>query len=288
MGVLRTLNDFVVRTGSTRSDTQIVGIVLVRNEDLFLGQVLRNIGDFCDRIIVADNRSTDRTAVVVAEAQKGIQAIEYHLINHPSQSHELIKGLAGSRTWVFAVDGDELYDPFGLKQFREVLLSGRLDDHWQILGNVLNCISLDKERMIARGYLAPPCRSMVKLYNFQAIEAWDGPCPERLHGGTIRFNPGFHKGMRCNWHEENDWDHSLLRCLHVCFLPRSSRDQLREGMPNARWNISERNSLPWWRRPFAILQRQFGRNAVSEYKLEKYMRGSFVAKDVAHFIMVAE
>lgn len=39
----------------------IIGIVLVKNEDLFIDGVLTNILDFCDEIIVADNLSKDGT-----------------------------------------------------------------------------------------------------------------------------------------------------------------------------------------------------------------------------------
>ena len=35
---------------------------------------------------------------------------------------------------------------------------------------------------------------MTKLYNFNAIESWDGYTPERLHGGNVRFRAGFARG----------------------------------------------------------------------------------------------
>ena len=63
-----------------------------------------------------------------------------------------------------------------------------------ILGNVLNCITFNPAIGQAGGYLAPPCRSMTKLYNFNAIESWAGPCPERLHGGDgirVGYEGGF-------------------------------------------------------------------------------------------------
>ena len=40
---------------------QIVGIVLVRNEDVFVEQAIRNVAAFCDRIHALDHVSTDRT-----------------------------------------------------------------------------------------------------------------------------------------------------------------------------------------------------------------------------------
>ena len=41
--------------------TQIVGSVLVRNEDVFVEQSIRNVVAFCDRIHAVDHVSTDRT-----------------------------------------------------------------------------------------------------------------------------------------------------------------------------------------------------------------------------------
>ncbi|MEI9897647.1 MAG: hypothetical protein WDN28_28255 [Chthoniobacter sp.] len=37
---------------------QIVGITLVRNEDVFVERAVRNAIDFCDRLIIADHYST--------------------------------------------------------------------------------------------------------------------------------------------------------------------------------------------------------------------------------------
>ena len=44
---------------------QIVGIALVRNEDLHVEQALRNVAAFCDRIHAVDHMSTDATWTVL-------------------------------------------------------------------------------------------------------------------------------------------------------------------------------------------------------------------------------
>ena len=41
---------------------KIIGIVLVKNEELYIERVLNNIKDFCDEIIVADNLSSESNA----------------------------------------------------------------------------------------------------------------------------------------------------------------------------------------------------------------------------------
>ena len=52
------------------SDCKIVGIVLVKNEDIYIERVLLNILEFCDEIIVADNISSDRTGSIIKDLQK--------------------------------------------------------------------------------------------------------------------------------------------------------------------------------------------------------------------------
>ena len=50
---------------------------------------------------------------------------------------------------------------------------------------------------------------MTKLYNFNAIESWDGYTPERLHGGNVRFRAGFARGDRRVLHEEVSWQRRI-------------------------------------------------------------------------------
>ena len=44
---------------------RVVGIALVRNEDRFVEQSLRNVSSFCDIVVVADHMSTDGTWEIV-------------------------------------------------------------------------------------------------------------------------------------------------------------------------------------------------------------------------------
>ena len=93
--------------------------------------------------------------------------ISYKSIRHPSESHALIQSFAGSPTWVFGVDGDEIYEPDRLAHLRQRILSGDFDKYWMLLGNVLHATKLATDRRTASGHFAPPCRSMTKLYNFR-------------------------------------------------------------------------------------------------------------------------
>jgi len=268
------------------SQPRIAAVILVKNEDLFIEQVVLNILDFCDRIHVADHRSTDGTPGILRRLAARNSKIEYRVVEQTSESHDMIAGYAGTPTWVFGVDGDEVYDPERLRALRPELLAGKYAATFKLLGNALNVRHLDRERQLARGYLAPPCRSMVKLYNFDAIEAWPPPCPERLHGGTITYKPGYGEHSCRELHQEFDWNTTPLRCLHLCFTNRSSRDlgggekvRVRKGVGEAKlWVL---NTRAW----FLSL---FGRENIPHFKRTFYMRGPLVEKDIRVFGLAAD
>ena len=181
------------------------------------------------------------------------------------------------------MDGDEIYDPAGLSLLKKKILAGEYKDYTRIFGAVLNCISLDMETKTARGYLAPPCRTMTKLYNFALIEDCSDAGEERLHG-KIFFKPGFEQGRNLFLHEQFDWDSVILRCIHVCFLPRTTAEFQENKTVYARENISELSYggyTLWLKRKIARL---FGNELLSREKIEKYQRGDIVEKDVTFFL----
>ncbi len=267
---------------SVSDQAAIVGIALVRNEDVFVERAIRNTIDFCDRLIIADHFSTDGTFAILSRLAVEFPAkIQLVRIKDTRESHFLISGYAGTATWIFAVDGDEIYDPAGLVRFREELLAGRYDQSWLVFGNVLNCVAIDAAAGTATGYLAPPCRSMTKLFNFNLIESWDGAVTHVLANGTIKFKLGFDASRRLHLHERTAWDESPYRCLHTCFMRRSSVDG-EDAV--ARPNVSEnrRSGVTAWLRK--AVRRLRGRPVASDWKMEKYARGELVTVDATSFL----
>jgi hypothetical protein len=263
---------------------EIVGIVLVRNEDVFVERAIRNVADFCDRIHAVDHVSTDHTWDVLRALDREYDHLDIRRVRHAGRSHELIEGYAGTSTWLFGVDGDELYDPERLAGFRDELLEGAYSGVFKVASNVLNCVELDSERKTASGYLSPPSRSITKLYNFDAIDAWtDGS--ERLHGGTIAFREGYGERSVENIGERIPWEESPLRCLHLCFLRRSSADPEPAAEPLARPILEETtmHDRSWVGR---LKRRLRGRvpPETSAWKREKYMRGELVTVDATPFL----
>jgi len=250
---------------------RILGIVLVRNEDRFVRQAVSNILGFCDRILLVDNGSRDQTPLILRElASENPEKASFHAIRHPRESHDLLKPHAGTPTWIFAVDGDEIYDPEKLELFRHRLLSGEFNNHWMILGNVHHCDSLELGAGFAQGYATPQARSITKLYNFAAIRSWNGDTPERLHGGNPDFFPGYDDQMKRQLQNEYNWEDSPLRCLHLCFISRSSLDGPESG---SRENIMETYKGGWTNHTKRFLRKLRGKPEASDWKRERYARG---------------
>lgn len=263
---------------------QIVGIVLVHNEDVFVERAIRNVAAFCDRIHAVDHVSTDHTWDVLQALSAEYDHLDVRRSHHARDSHRLVEPYAGTQTWVFGVDGDELYDSERLAGFREELHGGSHADVFKIASNVVNCVEIDEERMTASGYPSPPSRSITKLYNFAAIDSWAGDESERLHGGTITFRPGYDERAVDNIGERLSWDETPLRCLHACFLRRSSEEPARSE-PLLRPILEETTMQDRsWR---GDLKRRLRRRQIPEisaWKREKYMRGGLVSVDASPFL----
>lgn len=207
------------------SSPRIVGAVVVRNEDLWIENALRNIAEFCDVIHVADNGSTDGTWEILTHLSREFDHVELRRVETIAESQDLVAGYVGEDCWVFGVDGDELYDPTGLRVLREELKADAYRDRWRIKSNVLNAVTVDREALTATGFLAPPSRPITKLYNFAAIERWSGPFVQALHGGGLVFRPGRAHDQSENVGDRLEWGESYFRCLHCCFVQRSSLDR---------------------------------------------------------------
>jgi hypothetical protein len=263
---------------------EIVGIVLVRNEDVYVEQAIRNMAAFCDRIHAVDHVSTDGTWQILRALERDYPQLDARLSHHAGDSHALFEPYAGTETWVFGVDGDELYDPARLAGFRNELLGGIYDRVFKIASNVLNCVDVDRKLGSATGYLSPPSRSITKLYNFAAIDEWKGDGAERLHGGSIAFRDGYHERSVDNIGERLAWEDTPLRCLHACFVQRSTTEEPRSGAVYAR-PILEETQLQDRSRVGALkrMLRRRGMPEASAWKREKYMRGDLVTVDASPF-----
>ena len=267
--------------------TQIVGSVLVRNEDVFVEQAIRNVVAFCDRIHVVDHLSDDSTWEILQSLAGEFSHVDAQRSRNSAVAHRLLAPYAGTETWVFGVDGDELYDPQGLARLRADLLTGAHSDVFRLKAHVLNCDDLDTAADTASGWLAPPSRPVTKLFNFGAVESWP-ESPDPLQSGDAVFRPGYHWEARRDLADGTTWETDPLRCLHVCFLRRSSRDAedgTRKNLDESRrFDRGPLGSLKRLVRPprpaahIAELERQG-----KDWKREWYARGERVTVDATPF-----
>ena len=267
-------------------NVRILGVSLLRNEEYFAAWALMNAAAFCDRIIVMDNRSRDRTRSVV-EAVAGVHPhIEIMDVRNARRTHRYLEPLAGTPTWVFPIDGDEIHDPAGLAVMRRRLLAGDYDRYWRVTGHMVNVVGLRSEEGVVSGYSNPAALGDCRLYNFQAIKSWRSR-NERLHGGKVIFKPGY-SGTPLRLQKQETWGESVFRCLHLCFMPRSSLDATGElvGGEFGRKNPAElyKQRFLYQRLRRAIRRRiKAGVVEFRDYKKRYYARGPVSEFDIAGF-----
>jgi glycosyltransferase involved in cell wall biosynthesis len=268
---------------------ELVAISLVRNEERFVRRALLNVAAVCDRVIAVDHLSEDRTASILRDLSRELDHLVVRRTGRASESHELIEPYVGTDTWVLSVDGDELYDPVGLVRMRAALERGEHDDVFRVRPAGLHCDVLDETDGTARGYLSPPSRPLLGLFNLRALRSWSNVRGERLHGGDPAFVPGYDNDSWRHLGADEGWDDTSFRCLHVCFLRRSSLDDddAAEGRPNlnetgayrrdvrGRLEAAARRAL---RNPGRAESRELS------WKSEKYRRGERVTVSMSPFL----
>ena len=262
--------------------SQIIGIFLVKNEEYFISWSLMNVAHFCDRIIVLDNLSTDRTKEIVKNIANIHNHIELIDVKDANNTQQYLKQFFGSATWVLGVDGDEIHDPIGLARLRSRIHSGEFDQYWSVSSQYLHVTNFDFTEAIVRGYTSPPAKAGLKLYNFNAIDNWHSKWSrrERLHGKGLRFREGYSKQRSYRFPLETYWNLADFRCLHLCFLSRSSIE-LTEASSNRlskRKNPAESKIL----RRFTRKIEQLNPNS-SDYRRKRYARGKVAAFDLSGF-----
>ena len=89
----------------------------------------------------------------------------------------------------------------------------------------LNVTELDRQRRVRAGTSRRPSRSITKLFNFAAIDSWTNCYRQYMHDGELDVPAGVSTASSIGVLSDGfTWEESPLRCLHVCFLRRSSLD----------------------------------------------------------------
>jgi len=105
----------------------VSAIIPCRNEEKAITSVVKKVSRYVDEVIVVDNRSTDRTAVVAKKAgarvfkdKRAINGIGYGFAHQTGLKHA--KG-----DWLVALDGDDTYPAFQIKKIMKFMEKNGLD-----------------------------------------------------------------------------------------------------------------------------------------------------------------
>lgn len=268
---------------------QIIGVCLIRNEEHFVAWSIMNAIEYCDRILVLDNRSTDRTRSIV-EAISGLHShVEIVDVDDAYDTHRHIEPFVGTRTWVSAIDGDEIYDPIGLSRLRRQIHKGELDSYWALYPHALHLMKANLTEARASGYATPDAKFGMRCFNLDAMVRWHPGRHERLHGlKSIILKPGYSRQDVFMASEHDSWDEASYRCLHLCFMPRSSLDQRTDTNVelSGRHNPSQemKSGSPWRKLRNAVMKRLDPGHAMkTNYKYKHYAKGPVREFDIAAF-----
>lgn len=253
----------------------IVGVCLVKNEQNFIPWVLMNAVDFCDKILVLDNLSEDRTMEIVSHIATRYKHIEVIPVRNCNDTHKFVEEYAGTSTWILKIDGDEILDPVGLGLLREDILAGVYDKFWQLTSSMLHVVGINFEQAKACGFNI--LKQGTGLSNFNAIESWHGRS-ERLHGGNIIFRSGYSENL--NYLAPN-WTTAKFRTLHMCFMPRSPID-----LPTFKSSELDGRNNPREKQLIKQIKRRLFKNFYANkpsFKKKNYTSENFEVVDITNF-----
>ena len=245
---------------------------------------LMNAMEFCDKIMVLDNMSEDRTYEIVTAIAKEHDHVEVIRVKDGNNTHRYIEGYAGKPVWVIKIDGDEIFSPSGLLKLKNRLHAGEFDNFWMIEAPILHAIGISFEVGKAFGYTQPAARGSMYLYNFNAIDSWRAGRTERLHGLKTKFREGYFWDKAYPYWIYHTWSESELKGLHLCFMPRSPLDtnSYLEGQWVNRFNLAEiRRDRRLHRRIAHAVSRKYSRQPYT--KMQGYAKGEVTEFDISDF-----
>lgn len=240
---------------------EVVAAMMVKNEDIFIGQAIRNIKQGIDRLIVIDTGSIDHTLEMVELETQGLQT-EIHRNVDLLNTHGYVEQFCNTDTWVFGVDGDEIYHP-DIVPFLDDLRSGLYEDHYLIRGHYFHAEMITGDK--ALGYFGPPSEYPTKLYNFRNISRWKDDHSRILFQVKNRTKTGDIKEIGA------PWDLWPVKCLHMRFFKRSSIEKDTIGKRLTGDDVTGNGS-------------RRDRGGVDNYNLRlKYQRGELCTINITEF-----
>jgi len=221
---------------------KILGISIIKDEESFCALAIENALALCDELLILDNNSTDRTHEICVKMTNRHQGrVRLEKIDDLALSHEYVRRHVNTDTWIFGVDGDEIYDPIGLSALRLRILDGMYQDLWRVRSHFFNIAALQKwqnHQVLAAGWMAPPSHPVTKFYNMSVINDWPMDEGRAIFQPKTKIWKSKKKPGQRDIFDELDWNESFFRCLHLRFIPRTSGEMDADLILGPRHNMS--------------------------------------------------
>lgn len=251
---------------------KVWAFVLAHNQDRWIKTVIENAARAADYMTVIHHESDDDTDDRIHDADTGrcFAAVEkYHDLRY---AHRAVAPHAGEPVWAWQIDGDEIYDPAGLKQLADQCRAGLHDDVWRIHGRYLHVTSINHDDRTVTGHLHQG-KCGANFYNLSHLERWDADGRRApFMSADIAFKPGRNPQRRDREHERAQWNQSLMRCLHMRFMRQTSRVRDDEGARRSA------NQVCGW----GLGVQETGRDPKANHRLS-YRQGPVVTVDATPF-----
>ncbi|OGG01348.1 hypothetical protein A2Z33_02965 [Candidatus Gottesmanbacteria bacterium RBG_16_52_11] len=202
-------------------------VVIARNEARRIGGCLRRLS-FADEMIVLDNGSADRTAVIAGKSGARV-------ILHPSGDFSDLRNvaLAACRgNWVLYVDADEEVTD----SLRDEIIKVTTDSSNPIAAYAL------KRRNYYLGHLWPKEESILRLFRKDALAGWYGPVHEsaKVTGSTSQLNSPLihrtHRNLSDMVQKTNRWSEIEAELRFAAGHPRVSWWRIFRVMATGFWD----------------------------------------------------
>lgn len=94
-----------VDTADPSKSPMLTTIILAKNEEKHIARAIRSVDGICNRVIVVDSGSTDRTKVIARSL--GAEVLENPWLNYATQFNWALDQLPDDTQWVLRLDADE-------------------------------------------------------------------------------------------------------------------------------------------------------------------------------------
>tara|TARA_Y100000310_G_C20685231_1_gene818546 strand:+ start:1294 stop:2433 length:1140 start_codon:yes stop_codon:yes gene_type:complete len=224
-------------TISDKSHRRVVGILQVKNSDLFISTVIENTLDMLDWLVILDNNSTDNTLKIVKQLSSKNDNIITKEILTVNSGGRFLHSLCGTDTVVVKIDADEVWCPYYSKNLRNELVTQDFNQYCclKIHDGWFHVDGIDINNEVCSGKYED-----MKLYYFGNILAWCQPT-ERLHGIPRTLRDGVEQDS--NRQLETSTPTGRPAILHFPFLCLSSngKDDFRPGIEKNKQRYIEKN-----------------------------------------------